>query len=165
MSPGSKVADLGVQRHQFFDQLVLRTRGYAVLFHGQDEVLSQGIELGVRHVHIGVAFAHSAPGIGARPTTEFAELVRQVGVELAHVNATKLIVDTLVFDNPVEQVFDDIGNAGTLPKLLIERSILLTGFNHGLATGEDQQGQQNHDDDGMFHSILPGCQKLACSDR
>ena len=115
---------MGVQRHQLFDQPVLRARGYAVFFHGQNEVLSQGIELGVRHVHIGVAFAHSAPGIGAWATTEFAELVCEVGVELAHVNATKLTVDTLVFDNPVEQIFNDIGNAGTFPKLLLELPLI-----------------------------------------
>src|SRR6056297_794357 len=115
-----QVANVRVQRQKLFDQPVLGAGGDVVLLHCQNQVLDQGIELGVGNGHVGMQLPHLPPGIGAGPATELAQLICQVVVELGDIHALELLVDTIVVDNQVEQILHDVGDAFTFTKLLIK---------------------------------------------
>ncbi len=60
-----KVADVRIQGNQALDHPVLGARGHVVFLHGQNQVLRQGIELGISDGHVRVQFPHFAAGVGA----------------------------------------------------------------------------------------------------
>src|SRR5690242_15896768 len=61
-----------------------------------DEVFHEGIELAVRHPHVGMRLLHAEPGVGARPAGVLAQLIDELLGQPLQVRPGELLIDAAV---------------------------------------------------------------------
>src|SRR5215472_4343661 len=67
----------------------------------RDEVFHEGIELAVRHPHVGMRLRHAEPGVGARPTGVLAQLVDELLGQSLQVGPGELLIDAVVLPGAI----------------------------------------------------------------
>jgi hypothetical protein len=116
---GFHLDDLGLERTEHAENLVLFFLANFEMVQGRDEILNEGIELAAGYLHPFVRVFHAASRVRAWPASCFTDLIDEHPRKPAQVGLCEFLIDPVIPGHSIPEILDDSGDGINSAQALI----------------------------------------------